>query len=531
MANKLRVLCLHGYGQDGDAFRAKSGSCRKDSKKLAEFEFVTSPQHIEPGAGPGAGHPDHADDGSDPGRFWWDFNSEANQMRGFDETVAFLAQVFEERGPFDGVLAFSQGAGLLAILMAMLQRGELPAAITFRFGCLVSGFHPRDTTYRAVLDAQPLTIPSLHIYGDTDGIIVPEKSKDLAAAWEPGAATVLTHSGGHLMPSAAPVRKGLKQFLQAQLEAGGGSPPTAQRKKPVHTKQMQKAPKPKPEPSAAAAAPVAAAASPSPSGGGSGERPWRVSFVRGGRVGAAAWSVRLARAAAPSRVAWPALNEHATNDQLREALVAAQQKLQQLAERVELLESSPAPTSLPQAPAPAPAPAPTKATSKGGDGGGSASELSFRAVVMRCDSCSLLVDNKDEWVHIGPGFIIGLCFLKGASAQGGTVRKAVQTFLSMPIGEKEGQGAGKLAGTPCTIAEAGANEVMVVPQASLAGKMKNKRMQYHNACKKDLGEELYHDFCEVMAKELEVVKHGTYGNTQGLKLSAACGPFTSYFEF
>ena len=50
MANKLRVLCLHGYGQDGDAFRAKSGSCRKDSKKLAEFEFVTSP-HLAFGRG------------------------------------------------------------------------------------------------------------------------------------------------------------------------------------------------------------------------------------------------------------------------------------------------------------------------------------------------------------------------------------------------------------------------------------------------------------------------------------------------
>ena len=48
-----------------------------------------------------------------------------------------------------------------------------------------------------------------------------------------------------------------------------------------------------------------------------------------------------------------------------------------------------------------------------------------------------------------------------------------------------GQGAGKL-GDVCTIAEAGANEIMVVPQASLAGKMKGKKMQYHNACNKDL---------------------------------------------
>ena len=218
--------------------------------------------------------------------------------------------------------------------------------------------------------------------------------------------------------------------------------------------------------------------------------------------------------------------------------MAAQQKLQRLTERVELLESSPVPvhtTSFPSSSASGS----TLSVPQGKVGGraaggthaGQAKELSFRAVVMRCDACSLLIDNKDEWVHIGPGFVIGLCFLKGASADGDTVHKAVQTFMSLPIGEKEGQGSGKLAGTPCTVAQARANEVMVVPQASLAGKMKNKRMQYHNACKKDLGEKLYHGFVAMLAQELEVVKHGTYGNTQGLKLSSTCGPFTTYFEF
>ena len=61
--------------------------------------------------------------------------------------------------------------------MAKLQRGELPAAISFKFGVLASGFHPRDPAYKALLQAQPLTMPSLHIYGDTDGIIEPERSR------------------------------------------------------------------------------------------------------------------------------------------------------------------------------------------------------------------------------------------------------------------------------------------------------------------------------------------------------------------
>jgi D-Tyr-tRNAtyr deacylase len=306
------------------------------------------------------------------------------------------------------------------------------------------------------------------------------------------------------------------------------------RKKPVHTKQMQKVTnKHQAQQVVSTGQPLAASRASSDSG----KSPWCVSFARNGGNKAAPWRVQLIRVQ-PAVAAWPELPPGATNDQLRAALVAAQQKLQRLTERVVLLESTPVPVHTALSP-PSPAPGSTPSVTQGKGGGraaggtnaGQAKELSFRAVVMRCDACSLLVDNKDEWIHIGAGFVIGLCFLRGAAANGDTVRKAVQTFMSLPIGEKEGQGSGKLAGTPCTIAQAGANEIMVVPQASLAGKMKNKRMQYHNACKKDLGEELYHDFAEMLAQELEVVKHGTYGNTQGLKMSSACGPFSTYFEF
>lgn len=61
----------------------------------------------------------------------------------------------------------------------------------------------------------------------------------------------------------------------------------------------------------------------------------------------------------------------------------------------------------------------------------------------------------------------------------------------MKIGERGEQGQGKLSGEVCAIREAGARELLIVPQASLAGKMKSKKMQYHGACAKDLGLELY----------------------------------------
>ena len=129
---KLRVLCLHGYGQGGEAFRAKSGpappqpasatclrnnrrphryhnplthhvpfatgALRKTVKSLVDWTFITSP-HVLPAAGGGAGHPTHA---ADPGaaldgRYWWDFEQEANKSVGWDASVQFIIDAFEEQ--------------------------------------------------------------------------------------------------------------------------------------------------------------------------------------------------------------------------------------------------------------------------------------------------------------------------------------------------------------------------------------------------------------------------------------------------
>lgn len=43
----LRILCLHGYRQNGNMFREKTGSFRKLLKKhVAEFVFIDAPHLI-----------------------------------------------------------------------------------------------------------------------------------------------------------------------------------------------------------------------------------------------------------------------------------------------------------------------------------------------------------------------------------------------------------------------------------------------------------------------------------------------------
>lgn len=40
-ADKMNILCLHGYRQNADSFRSKTGSFRKFLKNYANFKYIT----------------------------------------------------------------------------------------------------------------------------------------------------------------------------------------------------------------------------------------------------------------------------------------------------------------------------------------------------------------------------------------------------------------------------------------------------------------------------------------------------------
>ena len=83
-------------------------------------------------------------------------------------------------------------------------------------------------------------------------------------------------------------------------------------------------------------------------------------------------------------------------------------------------------------------------------------------------------------------------------------------------------------------------DVLIVPQATLGGRLKGKAMQYHNNVDKATGLQLYTEFtelckstvhCNPASKEKNcVVKCGTYGNRQVLQIDTN-GPYTHILEF
>jgi D-Tyr-tRNAtyr deacylase len=156
-----------------------------------------------------------------------------------------------------------------------------------------------------------------------------------------------------------------------------------------------------------------------------------------------------------------------------------------------------------------------------------------KVIIQQCSEASILVDNKDKWEHIKEGIIIYLAFMKEATNE--AIDEAITTILSL-----------KLVYDPETtkngsVLDLGA-DVLIIPQASLAGKIKQKTTQYHGLIDKEVGADMYKKFVEIVtervakaaeaenAKKKGTVKCGTYGNRQGLKFVSG-GPFTHQLEF
>lgn len=108
----------------------------------------------------------------------------------------------------------------------------------------------------------------------------------------------------------------------------------------------------------------------------------------------------------------------------------------------------------------------------------------------------------------------------------------VNTLLNVKVSETEN-------GKHVSILDLPGN-ILIIPQATLGGKVKGRNMQYHSNSGKEEGLELYSQFVTLCEKELAanskcaeagvVVKHGTYGNRQVLKLDTN-GPYTHLIEF
>ncbi|KAK6288527.1 hypothetical protein POUND7_000068 [Theobroma cacao] len=241
---KLRILCLHGFRQNASSFKGRSASLAKKLKSIAELVFVDAPHELPfiyqscmeannscaPPLGQHAPLPENckrkcawlvAPDFSGISEADWkiadlpfDPLQYQGQTDGFDASLGYLRKVFSEQGPFDGILGFSQGAAMAALVCA--QRERIKGDIDFRFVILCSGFALPLPAFKQ----GSINCPSLHIFGRDPGKdrqITSHTSRYLASLFEDGCSVIIEHEFGHIIPTRPPYIDDIKDFLQRFL--------------------------------------------------------------------------------------------------------------------------------------------------------------------------------------------------------------------------------------------------------------------------------------------------------------------------
>eukprot|EP00913_Durusdinium_trenchii_P011682 g10970.t2 len=162
-----RFLCFHGKGSSGALLRERLSPLTRE----VDLVCVDAPHRLGDGYA------------------WWHLPPGERSFTtpvfdGWAETVEYVRKVWAEQGPFDGMLGFSQGAILIAALVALgeLRPGQ-PLASCRRLVLCGAALPGPFRSELADLRAKPCHgISALHTIGRQDDINPPEQAREVAAA-------------------------------------------------------------------------------------------------------------------------------------------------------------------------------------------------------------------------------------------------------------------------------------------------------------------------------------------------------------
>lgn len=196
------ILCLHGRGGSASAFLARG---------LAPLRAAASASYgIKGRARRAVAWEFDAIDSTDASGGWWSYpdgqrSFSADSYTGADESIAAVEAALAT-GQYCGLLGYSQGAMLAAVVAARVALGEdaigADARGRFKFAVLASAAMPapfRPLFERLKAAGGAPTLPTLHCLSSSDGVNPPALGDELAGCFGPSA-HVMWHDGGHELP-------------------------------------------------------------------------------------------------------------------------------------------------------------------------------------------------------------------------------------------------------------------------------------------------------------------------------------------
>ncbi|KAK4688398.1 hypothetical protein P7C73_g1711, partial [Tremellales sp. Uapishka_1] len=255
----MRVLALCGFTQNATIYSKQLGAVRKACKEV-DFVFLEPPHIVEKADMPwNQSSLDDYDSNATTEkeqqtpettpRCWWTSNDAKTVYNKFDDTVKYLHDYLSTQPPFDGIMGFSQGACMAAILGALLVKPNLhpcfptiPSYPSPKFLIIVGGFFPGSTTPDFTpYFPLPASLVTLHIMGRNDTLITEERGETLVVKCENARKEM--HDGGHFTPSKASWRHFFNAYIMSFTEGGskGDVPsPTADIKDKLLNEHLKK---------------------------------------------------------------------------------------------------------------------------------------------------------------------------------------------------------------------------------------------------------------------------------------------------
>lgn len=213
-------MALHGKAQTAESFSKKIGGARRKLERHFDLAFLDGPIDLEEVAVP----PPATGAFVNTGKAWFlrePLEGKPGEFRYLKlaEAMKYVTDYASMNGPFDGLLGFSQGGTLAA---ALATSGAIPvrAVITAGAPHIEEVFVAASEWTASSGDTKEagvgLTIPKLHLAGETDGIISVESTDELCR--RAGSGEMILHQKGHLFPTQAVYVDRMVEFLRTSLE-------------------------------------------------------------------------------------------------------------------------------------------------------------------------------------------------------------------------------------------------------------------------------------------------------------------------
>jgi pimeloyl-ACP methyl ester carboxylesterase len=207
------LLCIHGAGGSANIFRVQTARLRWALRHEFEFVYTTAPFISEPGPGVLP-----LFQGMDPYHSWFEKDiaeqpgaktSVSDRLLAVNGPIRTVVEGWQEENPqipIVGVLAFSEGALVAALLMWQQQMGRLSWFPKMSVAMFICCYYTDEATdyIRAESSGDKemllINVPTLHLHGLQDFAL--EGSRKLAAThFSPQNADILEFQGRHHIPN------------------------------------------------------------------------------------------------------------------------------------------------------------------------------------------------------------------------------------------------------------------------------------------------------------------------------------------